>query len=117
MEPDGNYYRDFMKLFAPQSVIQGRSIESEEGMVLQAKEPRIEALHSYPASLVEELDRILNAGAPAREDPRRKDFFELESDAEVFYVHVSPMNGRILLLGVWAKSDLPHLMSDAARAA
>jgi len=69
MEPDSNYYGDLMKLFAPQSVTQARSIESEEGMVLQARDPKIEALHSYPASLVEELDRILNAGAPAREDP------------------------------------------------
>ena len=106
-----------MKLFAKESVTQGSGFESEEGMVLQSKDPRIEALHTYPPSLVEELDRILNAGAPAHEDPRRKDFYEIESETEVFYVHMSPMNGRVLLLGVWAKSDLPQLMADAARAA
>lgn len=106
-----------MKLFGKESVTEGSRSESEEGMVLQSKDPKIEALHTYPPSLVEELDRILNAGAPAHEDPRRKNFYEIESETEVFYVHMSPMNGRVLLLGVWAKSDLPQLMADAARAA
>lgn len=86
-------------------------------MVLQAKLARIETLHSYPASLVEELDRILTAGAPARADSHRKDFYEVEGDEEVFYIHVSPMNGRVLLLAVWKRSDLPELMTHIAQVA
>lgn len=86
-------------------------------MVLQAKLHKIETLHSYPAHLVEELDRILSAGAPARPDSRRKDFYEVEGDEEVFYVHMSPVSGRVLLLAVWRKSELPGLMTHVAHVA
>jgi hypothetical protein len=109
-----NLSRNFLP---PMSVTQDRSSESEEGMVLQAKLPRIETLHSYPASLVDELHRILDAGAPARPDSHRKDFYEIEGDEDVFYVHMSPVNGRVLLLAVWKRSDLPELMSANIQAA
>jgi hypothetical protein len=79
--------------------------ESEGVMVLQlAATPRIETLRGYPAPTIDTLSHLLLYGVPARPDPRRKDFYELESDSEVFYVHISPVNGRVLLIGVWHRA-------------
>lgn len=86
-------------------------------MVLRLEqEPTIEDLRNHPADTVERLRQLLATGAPARPDPRRKDFFELENDSQVFYIHISPVNGRVLLLATWLKdakstpvTTSPHL--------
>lgn len=77
-------------------------------MVLQlAPTPKMEALHSYPVGTLERLAQLLALGAPARPDPRRESFFEVESDSEVFYLHISPTSGRVLLIGTWPKFAMP----------
>lgn len=77
-------------------------------MVLQlVTTPKMEALHSYPTGTIERLGQLLALGAPARPDPKRESFFEVESDSEVFYVHISPVSGRVLLIGTWAKLATP----------
>lgn len=76
-------------------------------MVLQLeKMPKVEALRNYPAGTLDRLAQLLAMGAPARSDPRRECFYEVESDSEVFYVHISPGNGRVLLIGIWPKSSI-----------
>jgi hypothetical protein len=73
-------------------------------MVLQLEHsPKIEALRSYPAGTLDHLGQLLAMGASARPDPRRDCFYEVESDSEVFYVHIAPGNGRVLLIGIWPK--------------
>jgi len=73
-------------------------------MVLQLEQsPRVEALRSYPAGTLDRLRQLLALGAFAEPDPRRENFYEVESDAEVFYVHIAPNNGRVLLIGIWRK--------------
>lgn len=77
-------------------------------MVLRLEHsPKIEALRTYPAGTLERLGQLLALGASARPDPRRESFYEVESDAEVFYVHISPANGRVLLIGIWPKLVAP----------
>jgi hypothetical protein len=77
-------------------------------MVLQLEHsPKIEALRNYPAGTLDRLGQLLALGASARSDPRRESFYEVESVSEVFYVHISPNNGRVLLIGIWPKSAPP----------
>ena len=38
-------------------------------------------------------------------DPCRSDFFELEDGNKVFYIHISPVNGKVLLLATWLKDE------------
>ena len=50
-------------------------------------------------------------------DPRRESFYEVESDSEVFYVHISPVNGRVLLIGIWPKSAISAMSFHATKVA
>jgi hypothetical protein len=87
-------------------------------MVLQLERmPKVEALRSYPAGTLDRLAQLLAMGAPAQPDPRRECFYEVESDSEVFYVHISPGNGRVLLIGIWPKSSLSAMNLHATHAA
>ena len=63
----------------------------------------IENPRNYPAGAVDELRGLLTAGAEARRDARRKYFYELESGNDVFYVHVSPISGNVVLLAKWSR--------------
>ncbi len=67
----------------------------------------IDNLRNHPQEIVESLRQLLAAGAPARPDPRRKDFYELEDGSRVFYIHISPLNGKVLLLATWRKDEEP----------
>lgn len=73
-------------------------------MVLRLDETtRIEDLRHHPAEVVEKLRDILASGAVAQQDPHRDSFYEIESNGSVFYICVSPITGKVLLLGTWAK--------------
>jgi hypothetical protein len=58
---------------------------------------------------------LLACGAPAKPDPRRSDFYELEDGNRVFYIHITPVNGNILLLATWVKDEQPARIKIAAR--
>ncbi len=88
-------------------------------MVLRLnQQPTIENLRDYPVETVEELRQLLAAGAQAKPDPRRPDFYELEIDSRVFYIHISPVNGKVMLLATWNnKNEEPALLAASHRAA
>lgn len=65
----------------------------------------IENLRGYPAETVEKVRSLLMAGALAHADPHRDNFYELENGSQVYYIHVSPRGGKVLLLGTWLKTD------------
>jgi len=67
------------------------------------KEPIIDNLRNHSAETVDKLRGLLLAGAPASLDPRRKNFYELENCSKVYYIHLSPMNAKVMLLAVWDK--------------
>lgn len=72
-------------------------------MLLRLNEnPRIEDLRNHSAESVETLRTLLRAGAPARPDPRRQSFYEVDNCSRVFYIHITP-RGRVLLLAIWSK--------------
>jgi hypothetical protein len=64
----------------------------------------IEDLRHHPAEQIEHLRELLSAGAPARPDPRRRYFYEIEDGTLVFYVLVPPATAKVHLLAVWRKN-------------
>lgn len=59
---------------------------------------------------------MLVPGAPAKPDPRRNNFYELENGSQVFYIHISPINGKDLFLGTWLKDEMPAEMAASQQA-
>jgi hypothetical protein len=66
--------------------------------VLQIEAPRNHSLETQAR-----LRQLLDSGVPARQDPKRPDFFEIEDDTHVFYVHVVKTSGKVTLLAVWSR--------------
>jgi MoaA/NifB/PqqE/SkfB family radical SAM enzyme len=85
-------------------------------MLLRLNEdPKIEDLRNHPAESVETLRALLRTGVPARPDPRRRAFYEVDNCSRVFYIHITP-RGRVLLLAIWPK-ETPEPKVEAERRA
>jgi hypothetical protein len=65
------------------------------------REFMIEDPRHHTAETVSILRKLLAGGARVEPDPKRPDFYEVESGATVYYIHVSPVTGKILLLATW----------------
>jgi len=71
-------------------------------MVMRCEpELEIEDVRHHSAGTVLMLRKLLAGGARVQPDPKRPGFYEVESGAMVFYIHVSPATGKILLLATW----------------
>jgi hypothetical protein len=71
-------------------------------MVMQLEdEMKIEDLREHSAESIDRLRRLLAGGAQVRPDPKRPNFYEVEKGGDVFYIHISPVTGNILLLATW----------------
>ena len=82
---------------------------------LSGKE-RIHNFRNYPHETVAELRALLATGAAAEPDPHRKSFYDLESGARKFYVHVAP-DGSVWLLASWIERRPVALETPACLAA
>ena len=83
-------------------------------MLRMERRPSIDNPRNYPAEVVDHLGRLLVEGASVREDPRRKNFYDVEHADRTFFIHVSPSNGRVTLLAKWEgllKTGFPELGS------
>lgn len=78
------------------------------------RELQIEDLRNHPAQTVNMLRDLLLSGAQVTPDPKRIGFYELEHGATVYYIHVSPVSGKILLLATWPSEAA---LADADEAA
>ncbi len=67
---------------------------------------RIDNLRNYPPEVVEKLRALLNAGADAKPDPRRQNFYDVANGVRMFYIHLSP-RGSVWLLASWLKPVQP----------
>ncbi|MDE3111033.1 MAG: hypothetical protein KGL02_13980 [Acidobacteriota bacterium] len=78
----------------------------------------IEDLLGHPAEVVEELRAGLAGGftcdgpqtgglAPRAivADPKRAGFYEVQSGAFTYYIHVMPSSGKVLLLAAWPSPE------------
>ena len=71
-------------------------------MVLRVKkQTKVENPRGYIAKVVDELRNLLTAGARARRDPSRENFYEVENANNIFYIHISPLTGNVVLLARW----------------
>jgi len=71
-------------------------------MVLRVKvQTKVENPRGYIAKVVDELRNLLTAGAQARRDPSRENFYEIENANNIFYIHISPLTGNVVLLAKW----------------
>ena len=63
--------------------------------------PLVEDLRNHSQEQIAELRQLLAAGAPARPDPRRPGFYEVQGLSNTYYVFKYPTGTKVLLLGVW----------------
>jgi hypothetical protein len=76
------------------------------GIMIQVKEgARIENPRKYEPGAVEHLRHLLEAGSPAQCDPYRENFYEIESNSETYYIHISPVSGNVVLLAKWLRQS------------
>jgi hypothetical protein len=64
-------------------------------------ELQIEDVRNHPVEMVAMLRNLLCEGAKVTADPKRAGFYEVESGDVVYYIHMSPTSGKILLLATW----------------
>lgn len=73
-------------------------------MVFQMMEiANIENPRAYAPQEVEELRHLLLAGSQAERDPRREHFYNLEGGNSAYYIHISPITGKVMLLAKWSR--------------
>ena len=80
--------------------------------------PAIDNLRNYPSDIIERLGAVLRSGAVATPDPRRKDFYDVIDGERVFFIHISPVSGKVWLLATWqAEASAQMAAPFAAHAA
>jgi hypothetical protein len=73
-------------------------------MFLQMKQlPGVDNLRNYPAENIKELEELLLSGGPALPDPKRKGFYDLETHKRTFFIQISSITGRVVLLATWVR--------------
>jgi len=68
--------------------------------------PGVDNLRNYPAEIIKELEELLHWGGSALPDPRRKGFYELENYERTFFIQISSITGKVVLLATWRKAHL-----------
>jgi len=63
----------------------------------------VENPRAYEAGAVEHLRYLLSVGSPAERDPKRENFYEIESECDVYYIYISPVSGNVVLLAKWIR--------------
>ena len=104
----------FTNYFGNSVILYGRQIaschpsaaEGIGGLMFQIKEGvRIENPREYESAAVENLRLLIQGGGLAQRDPQRENFYEIEGNGETYYIHVSPVNGNVVLLAKWLRQS------------
>ena len=67
--------------------------------------PGVDNVRNYPAQTIKELEQLLLSGVSALPDPKRKHFYDLEADERTFFIQISSITGRVVLLATWLRSE------------
>jgi hypothetical protein len=73
-------------------------LELEPTAELKIDDPR-----GHSPETLRRLRQAVASGAPADPDARRPNFFEIQADDQVFYIHISPATQKITLLATWSR--------------
>lgn len=65
------------------------------------RELQIEDLRGHSRESVAALRDLLAAGGELVPDGKRPGFYEVESDSTVYWIHMAPATGRVMLLATW----------------
>lgn len=69
--------------------------------------PVVEDLRTHAPEHLAELRLLLTAGVPGRPDPRRPGFYEVDGEANVYYIFRYPSGHKVLLIAVWQRESDP----------
>jgi len=72
-------------------------------MTLRMKQVKVENLRNYSDDVVEKLRGLLMKGADADRDPQREGFYDVYNGTRVFFIHISPVSGNVMLLASWLR--------------
>jgi hypothetical protein len=75
---------------------------------------KIEDLRNHSTETVSNLQGLLASGATVTPDAKRPGFFEVESDSNVYYVCISEVTGKVLLLATWPSEHVLETMRQCA---
>ncbi len=67
----------------------------------------VENLRGYPQELVEKLRGLVAEGVEAQADPKRQGFYDVKEGGRVYFIHISPRSGRVILLASWREEAPP----------
>ena len=71
-------------------------------MFLRMKQlPGVDNLRKYPAEIIKGLEELLLSGGSALPDPKRKGFYDLKNHERTFFIQISSVTGRVVLLATW----------------
>jgi hypothetical protein len=76
-------------------------------MPVTKQPPLLEDLRNHSQEQIGELRVLLAAGAPSRPDTRRPGFYEVQGEANTYYVFKYPSGTKVLLLAVWERERDP----------
>ena len=66
--------------------------------------PGVDNPRNYPAEIIKELEELLLWGGSALPDPKRKGFYDLENYDRTFFIQISSITGKVVLLATWRKA-------------
>lgn len=73
-------------------------------MMIQVKGgARIENPRKYEPREIEHLRLLLETGSRAQPDLHRQNFYEIEDQGDLYYFHISPITGTVVLLAKWIR--------------
>jgi hypothetical protein len=67
---------------------------------------KIEDPRGHGPEALRQLREALISCAPAVPDARRPNFFEVQADERVFYIHISPVSRKVTLLATWSQEPV-----------
>jgi hypothetical protein len=92
--------------------------EGIEDMMIQVERGvRIENPREYERCAVNQLRQLLELGSSAQLDPRRPNFYDIDSNGENYYFHISPVSGNVVLLARWLRQPEDCCISSGHLAA
>lgn len=66
---------------------------------------QIQDMRNHAPEQVRGLETLLLRGTSLTPDPKHPGFYEIYNDAEVYYVHLVPNSGKVLLLATWSMAE------------